>query len=128
MFCRIFLLALVIYGSIGIGPFRKMIPCNKSHIGFKKEIRVDPEKIFQPDFVMDNMNKQIKKQLKKMPKIVIIPPPSEKEDWESGEVAWEPKPKEGEGEGEYEPKPKEGEGQNEDDCEDDNCTLDDIPK
>jgi hypothetical protein len=65
-------------------------------MNFKKEIRIDPEKIFTPDLVIDKMNKEIKKQLKKMPKILIVPPVSDKEDWDSGEVAWEPKPKDDE--------------------------------
>ena len=128
MFYRIVLFALMIYGTFSVGPFRKMRPCNMNKCNFKKEVRDDPKKIFKPDFVIEKMNQQIKKQLsqiKQPPKLLIIPPPCDKEDWESGEVAWEPK----EGEGEEEKEEGEGEGEGEgDDCEDDNCTLDDVPK
>ena len=94
MFYRVTFFLLAMCGVFSVGPFRKRI--TKRECSYQKDLckitetKFDPEKFLDPDVVVERIRNEIKRRLKRLPKIIIIPPPSE-EDWESGEVAWEPK-------------------------------------
>ncbi len=95
MFYRVGFFLLAMCGVLCAGPFRKHrimtrdCSCKKDLCKIT-ETKFDPAELLDPDVVVDRIRNEIKKTLKRLPKIIIIPPPSE-EDWESGEVAWEPK-------------------------------------
>jgi hypothetical protein len=95
MFYRVVFLLLTMCSVFSAGPFRKHRVINRDCSCQKNlykitETKFDPAELLDPDVIVDRIRNEIKKTLKKLPKIIIIPPPSE-EDWESGEVAWEPK-------------------------------------
>ena len=69
-----------------IRPFQKMTLLKKN----SSPNKLNQMKNGDECFIKNKIKEAIKERLDKLPRVIIIPPQSNEENWESGEVKWEP--------------------------------------
>lgn len=67
-----------------VRPFQKMTLHKKSSSSNKLN------QMKNECFIKNKIKEAIKERLDKLPRVIIVPPQSNEETWESGEVKWEP--------------------------------------
>jgi hypothetical protein len=82
----VFLYFLFTNSVSSVRPFQKMALIKKSSSSNK----LNQMKNENECFIKNKIKEAIKERLDKLPKVIIVPPQSNEENWESGEVKWEP--------------------------------------
>jgi len=82
----VFLYFLFANSVSSVRPFQKMALIKKSSSSNK----LNQMKNENECFIKHKIKEAIKERLDKLPKVIIVPPQSNEENWESGEVKWEP--------------------------------------